>query len=86
MTKVNREFSAKVKHEKRRRTAGRCEFPDCRRQGSQYHHRLMRSQGGLGTLDNCMLLCDEHHGYVHAHPTEAYEHGWLIRSGLVSAL
>lgn len=82
--KVNREFSAKVKTRVRHATGGRCEFPDCRRQGTQYHHRLMKSQGGLGTFENCMLVCLDHHAYIHANPAESYGEGWLIRSGLAA--
>ena len=39
---------------------------------------------GLNTLPNLILLCGSgdtgDHGYVHAHPREAYEKGWLIHS------
>ena len=51
-----------------------------------FHHRLMRSQGhgyaGLHQPGNLILLCGTGttgcHGYVHAHPAESYDNGWLV--------
>jgi len=62
------------------RCAGKCEVDDCPHRGTQFHHRLRRSQGGLGTPENGLFVCDYHHGYIHAHPTESYLRGWLVRS------
>lgn len=71
------------------RSGGRCELvwtiePEhitvrCPLPATDMHHRLMRSQGGAHTADNLLHLCADHHRHVHAHPAEAYEHGWLIR-------
>ncbi|MFT8986612.1 MAG: hypothetical protein ABF966_00020 [Bifidobacterium psychraerophilum] len=51
------------------------------------HHRKPRSVAGLAerhTTANLILLCGSGttgcHGWVHAHISEAVEHGWLIRS------
>lgn len=41
------------------------------------HHIKMRSQGGLDTLDNLISLCRAHHSWVHEHPEESYELGFL---------
>lgn len=47
------------------------------------HHRLMLSQGGPDTIENVVTLCGPNplgcHGWVHAHPADAYELGLLIR-------
>lgn len=39
----------------------------------------MRSQGGLGTFENGLDVCANCHSYIHEHPQEAYEQGWLVR-------
>lgn len=75
--KVDRSFPPAVRAEVEHRAGGRCER--CGRNPIQeYHHKLMRSAGGMGTLDNCAGLCWPCHGHVHANPTESYEHGWLL--------
>ena len=53
---------------------------------SQYsiHHRRLRSHPypGLHEIHNLITLCGSGttgcHGWVHAHPKEAYEHGWMV--------
>lgn len=64
------------------RSGGWCEVavPGCMGRGDQAHHRLRRSQGGKGTLANGLWVCRACHAYVHDHPAESYERGWLIRS------
>lgn len=48
------------------------------------HHRRMRSHPftGLHEPSNLIWLCgsgdQKCHGYVHAHPKESYERGWLV--------
>lgn len=51
------------------------------------HHRKRRSQASRGEVHspaNLILLCGTGttgcHGWVHAHPAQAREHGWLLRS------
>lgn len=51
------------------------------------HHRKRRSQAARGEVHspaNLILLCGTGttgcHGWVHAHPVEAREHGWMLRS------
>lgn len=48
--------------------------------GIEVHHVLRRSQGGTDELSNLLCLCSRHHRYVHEHPAESYERGWLKRS------
>ena len=76
------EFSDEVKGHVRRRSGGRCEAhctKACHGTIQHFHHRLMRSQGGKGTIDNCLGVCRACHDFVHAHPVESYLRGWLIR-------
>jgi hypothetical protein len=57
-------------------------FPEGR--GLDAHHRKLRSQGDMGTLDNGVSLCGSGttgcHGWVHAHPAAAYRLGLLVHS------
>lgn len=54
--------------------------------GFSIHHRHMRSHGfpKLNSPENLIVLCgsgtamDSCHAWVHAHPSEAYEMGWLV--------
>ena len=49
------------------------------------HHRIPRGRGGENTAENLLLLCGSGvtgcHGYIEAHRTEAYNHGYLVRTG-----
>lgn len=74
----------------RERDQHRCQFPveegaiiwrKCGRSTTHAHHRLRRSQGGPDTLENLILLCPEHHTWVHDHPEESGEMGLLIFAG-----
>lgn len=76
------EFSDDVRRLVRRRAGGKCEAhctKNCTEQIRHFHHRLMRSQGGKGTIDNCLGVCLPCHGHIHANPIESYLRGWLIR-------
>jgi 5-methylcytosine-specific restriction endonuclease McrA len=44
------------------------------------HHIQRRSQGGKDTLDNLIPLHRQCHRYIHEHPSEAYDAGFLVRS------
>ena len=51
------------------------------------HHRRRRSQSTkdvMHNVENLILLCGTGttgcHGYVHGHPAESYEAGWLVHS------
>lgn len=72
------------------RSGGWCEVntPSCapgRHEGTQAHHRLMRSQGGTHDVENGLWVCSPGHLYVHANPAESYERGWLVKSWEASA-
>lgn len=47
--------------------------------GIEVHHRLPRSGGGSHDLDNLLVICSKAHRYIHAHPAESYERGWLLK-------
>lgn len=81
--KVNREFSPKVRHLIYERAGYLCEV--CREDSIDHcHHKLMRSQGGLGTVDNGLGVCHACHHHIHLNPYWSYINGYLIRSGIES--
>ena len=56
---------------------------NCQRCGGRsevVHEKLTRARGGSITdPDNCVVLCNPCHAWVHAHPRQAAEDGWLLR-------
>ena len=57
-----------------------CEFAEPRHPSQVVHEVVMRSHGGSITdPDNCKALCHFHHRWVHDHPAESQELGWLKR-------
>lgn len=75
------DWSAATRAEVRRRSSGVCEWPGCNWMADQMHHRKLRGFGDHRAV-NCLHLCRAHHAWIHAHPFEAYLHGWLVRSTL----
>ena len=75
-----RDFSPYTRQEIIRRSASMCEMPGCSHRGEVFHHRLRRSQGGMGTVDNGLHLCNLHHLFVHANAAESFEQGWLLHA------
>lgn len=75
-------FTEKVKARVRLRAHGCCEagLAGCTGAIEQFHHRLMKSQGGKGTLSNALGVCHRCHAAIHANPKWAYLHGLLVRS------
>lgn len=57
-------------------------------QAYSIHHRLPRGRGGLNELSNLVLLCGSAttpggcHTKVESHREEAYDDGWLVRTGM----
>lgn len=63
-----------------------CRYPDCRRNtGLDAHHIVHRAEGGERSFQNLVLLCKQHHVFVHEH---RYKVGgdppniWIERPGL----
>lgn len=55
--------------------------PACTGRAEHRHHRCMRSQSGGDERENTLDACHACHSYIHAHPAESYERGWLIKGG-----
>lgn len=67
----------------RERAAGKCEL--CRRQATNWAHRVGRGQGGLWTPSNGILLCGSGttgcHGWTTHERNHARVGGWIVDSG-----
>jgi len=61
------------------RSGGACEAktPACTGRGAHAHHIVMRSQGGDDGTGNLLWVCPPCHSYIHEHPAESYDAGWL---------
>lgn len=73
----------KAKTQVRLHSGGRCEIvatDQCRGVASDPHHVLPSGPDTAANLLDCCRWC---HDWVHAHPTEAREHGWLRSRGKV---
>lgn len=77
-------FTEKVKEKARYRAGFQCEVggPSCNHRIEQFHHRRMRSQGGVGTLVNCLCVCSPCHTLIHQKTDWSYRHGLLVKSWL----
>ena len=60
---------------------GMCEAATKRCVGpaGQVHHRKGRDGDLVVDLDNLLAVCYTCHDYIHGHPHESYERGWMIR-------
>lgn len=62
----------------RARDGGVCQYPAADHWGGPHvHHILPRGRGGTTIPTNLTTLCAAHHAYVHDHPRESREGGWL---------
>lgn len=58
----------------------------CGSEATDIHHRTPRGMGGSSDPEtnyspaNLVSLCRSCHDYVHAHPAESYDDGFLVRS------
>lgn len=61
-----------------KRSRGFCEAgtPACTGPGEVFHHRQGRRTHDPDLILHC---CDACHLYIHAHPAESYERGWMVR-------
>jgi hypothetical protein len=57
----------------------RCEFPNCNSGSEQVHEPLTRARGGsILDLSNTVVLCNDHHRWVHDNPSAATALGLLV--------
>lgn len=55
-----------------------CEFPGCKKEGEEIHHKAGRIGSNLYDESTFMHVCGLHHLHIHANPKESYAKGWLI--------
>jgi hypothetical protein len=51
----------------------------CNGRVEQIHHRKGRDGELLTNPEYLLPLCEPCHTYIHAHPAESYERGWMVR-------
>lgn len=68
----------------RSRAAGWCETC-CAEEGTEWHHRKNRSQGGRWAASNGLLVCPGCHRWITTHPRGAQAKGWSVKSHEVPA-
>lgn len=78
---VEREFRGDERVAIERRSDGKCEArtPHCTDKARIIHHRLLKRHGGRGDRGNGLHCCTACHLFIHMHPEESYEKGWMIR-------
>lgn len=65
------------------RSGGLCEAgvsSRCNGRGEHVHHRKLRSRGGGNTVGNLSHVCNDCHTWIHQHPADASERGWMVAS------
>lgn len=69
------------------RARGLCEAGErsvCTVRGEHAHHVQLRSRGGSDDPGNLLWVCLRCHDWIHGHPAEATERGWMAsRYGVV---
>jgi hypothetical protein len=68
-----------AKEERRAISNDVCEVDGCGNRATHFHHRWMRSQGGVHTRWNLLHCCVSCHEHVHANPEDSYRRGYLLR-------
>lgn len=53
--------------------------PACDGRAVHRHHKRGRVGDDVDDFDHTLDVCDGCHRYIHAHPAESYEAGWLER-------
>lgn len=63
------------------RSQGFCEAQTsaCSGFGQHFHHRAGRVGPGVNLPGMILHVCWRCHRYLHTHPLESYERGWLVR-------
>ena len=74
-------FDSKLKAEIFERDDWKC--VRCLRAANDVHHRKLRGMGGselLNTPDNLISVCRKCHSWMHSHPADSYNSGYLVHS------
>lgn len=79
MTRTKKYPEAKGREIVYNRAQGRCEMCGSGN-GTDWSHRVARSQLGGWEPSNGMLACRRCHAWCHANPAEAREKGWILKS------
>ena len=60
---------------------GMCEAGtnNCVGPAGQVHHRKGRDGELVDNLDYLLAVCYACHDYIHSHPHESYERGWMVK-------
>lgn len=79
----HRKFSAELKRAKSAvffRSRGYCEArtPFCTGCAQHVHHIAGRVGPAANDPDNLLHLCGNCHRWIHSHPLESYDRGWLL--------
>lgn len=65
------------------RSGGLCEAgvsSRCSGVSEAAHHRKLRSRGGKDTASCLVAICNDCHTWIHLHPADATERGWMVPS------
>ena len=54
-----------------------CEFENCYSDANDLHHKASRGKH-LSDVTTFMAVCRQHHNWIHEHPAESRELGYLI--------
>lgn len=73
----------KIKNAVKARSDSVCEAGSvvCTKRAHHFHHRRLRSQGGLDTVENLLHVCGPCHEFMHRNRSEARERGWILHRG-----
>lgn len=64
-----------------KRSGGFCEARTsaCTGFGEHFHHRAGRVGPGVNLPGSVLHVCVSCHRYLHSHPLESYDRGWLVK-------
>jgi hypothetical protein len=72
-----------AKEERRQISNDVCEVDGCGNRATHFHHRWLRSQGGVHEVWNLLHVCagleGRCHEHIHANPEDSYAKGYMLR-------
>jgi len=75
MAKKLKEY--RIERDEYMRTHPNCEFEGCNKESNDLHHKAGRGEH-LSNRGSFMSVCRKHHNWIHEHPKESRELGYLI--------